>query len=726
MSVRLSPPRRLVLPLLIALAACAASPDAIRPTTPEPAPHGALPTKQHLRWHQHEFYAFVHFNMNTFTGVEWGHGGETPEQFHPTAFDADQWCSLFAECGLRGVIITAKHHDGFCLWPSAFTEHDVGNSKWRDGNGDVVRELADACRRHGLFLGIYISPWDQNNPIYGKDDDAYNRYFVGQMEELLGNYGEIAEVWWDGANGDRNNPEKHQEYDWQLFNDTVGRLQPNAVTFCPPYANPPIGVRWVGNEAGHADATQWSTYPIGVPERAGELNTGREGADRWFPAETDVSIRPGWYWHPDTDDKVKSVDRLLEIYYRSVGHNTNLLLNFAVDNRGLVHENEAAALRGMTDVLAATFARDLAQGAKLSADHIRGDAADARDAAFYGPARLVDGDSSTYWSTDDGQSTGTVQLDFPRPTTCNRIVLQEHIVLGQRVRAWAVEACVDGVWQEITAGTTIGYKRIARFHSVTATALRLHVRDSRACPTISTFGVFAAPAEVSIQPHARVFLGSTAVELVSDQPGCSIHYTLDGSAPTARSPRYESALAIQKTCTLRAVAVDADGRVSPRAASLELVGYAADELLEATHFVREPVAGLHVARYEGGWQTLDQMKGREPVSRGTCAGFTIDERTRDDHAALAFTGHVRVPADGIYEFFASSDDGSRLHIDGRLLVDNDGLHGMNEVSGLVGLKAGYHRIRVEWFNATGGKGLEVRWAGPGFGKQLVPEALLVR
>jgi len=713
----------LALPAVL-MTGCAVS-QPVAPTTPEPAPHGAVPTPQHLRWHNYEFYAFVHFNMNTFTGVEWGHGEETPELFNPTEFDADQWCALFKECGLTGVIITAKHHDGFCLWPSAFTEHDVANSPWQDGEGDVIKELAEACERHGLFLGIYISPWDQNNPIYGKDDAAYNEYFIGQMEELLGNYGEVAEVWWDGANGDRNNPEKHQEYDWAAFNETVTRLQPEAVTFGPPYANMPIGARWVGNERGYANATQWSTYPIGVPENARELNIGIEGADTWFPAETDVSIRPGWYWHPDTDDQVKSVDHLLDIYYNSVGYNTNLLLNFAVDNRGLVHENEAAALRQMTDILKATFANDLAQDAAASASGMRGDDEDESDLLFYGPHRLIDGDNATYWALDDGQTTGSANIVLKGgDTTFNRVVLQEHIPLGQRVRAWTIEVRIGEDWQQVAEGTTIGYKRIVRFNTVTADAVRLNITDSRACPTISTMGVYCAPAEVTITPEARVFIGQTTVALDADLPGQAIHYTLDGSAPSAQSPAYDGPITIDETCTLRAVAVTEAGTVSPLVASVELVGYDAADLKESVVFVREPDAGLSVARYEGGWQTLDQMADREPVSSGTCESFEINELTRNDHAALAFTGFVNIPEDGIYEFFTSSDDGSRLYIGDELVADNDGLHGMVEASGQVGLRAGYHPIRVEYFNATGGKGLEVHWAGPGIEKQAVPGEVL--
>lgn len=452
-----------------------------------PAPYGAVPTEQHLRWHDYEFYAFVHFNMNTFTGVEWGDGEETPEQFNPTEFDANQWCRLFKECGLTGVIITAKHHDGFCLWPSKYTEHDVANSPWRDGKGDVIRELADACKQHGLWLGVYISPWDRNNPLYGKQDQAYNEYYNGQMTELLTGYGPIAEVWWDGANGDRDNPDKHQEYDWPTFTQTVRRLQPEAVIFAPPYANVDIGARWVGNERGYAGATQWSTHPTSGGEITGQLNTGVKNANEWFPAETDVSIRPGWYWHRDSDDKVKSVEKLLDIYYNSVGHNTNLLLNFPVDNRGLVHENDAAALRGMTAVLRKTFAKNLASGANVVADNTRG--GDDRFAA----SNVTDGDDETYWAVDDGVTTATLTVTLNQSKRCNTVVLKEYIALGQRVAGWKLEAQADGQWREVATGTTIGHKRIARFEPTQGSAIRLTITDSLACPTIASLELYAAP-----------------------------------------------------------------------------------------------------------------------------------------------------------------------------------------------------------------------------------------
>lgn len=452
---------------------------------PSPAPIGAVPSPRHLAWHERQFYAFVHFNMNTFTGVEWGDGQESPEKFLPTELDCDQWCRLFKECGLTGVVITAKHHDGFCLWPSRFTEHDVANSPWRDGRGDVLRELADACKRNGLWMGVYISPWDRNNPLYGKDDAAYNDYFAGQLEELLTGYGPLAEVWWDGANGDRNKPEKHQEYDWPRYIEIVRRTQPDAVIFAPPYV--PGDIRWVGNEDGRAGETQWATYPAGVDEDPKTLNVGIEGAATWMPAETDVSIRPGWYWTAATDRRVKSVGRLLDIYYESVGRNTNLILNIPVDRRGLVHENDAGRLRETTEILRRTFADDLAAGRPATATNERGG-----DAQFAAVA-ITDGDAATYWATDDGVVKASVEIPFGAATSFNRLLLQEHIELGQRVRQWTCEARTGGAWRAIAQGTTIGHKRIVRFDDVEADAVRLTILDSRAAPAIETLGVYLAP-----------------------------------------------------------------------------------------------------------------------------------------------------------------------------------------------------------------------------------------
>lgn len=673
-----------------------------------PAPHGALPTRQQLAWHDREFYAFVHFNMNTFTGVEWGHGSESPNRFNPTELDCRQWCALFKECGLTGVILTAKHHDGFCLWPSRFTEHDVANSPWRGGKGDVVRELAEACRENGLWLGIYISPWDRNNPVYGKDDAAYNDYFAGQLEELLTGYGPIAEVWWDGANGDRNSPEKHQEYDWPRFVATVRRLQPEAVIFAPPYT--PGDIRWVGNEEGRAGKTQWATYPTNVDEDPTTLNVGIEGAETWMPAETDVSIRPGWYWTQLTDDRVKSVDDLLRIYYASVGHNTNLLLNFPVDDRGLVPKADARQLRSLASILKSTFAVDHALQRVAEASNVR--ASDPRFAA----SNLTDGDPRTYWSTDDNVKTAELVVTLSEPTAINRVLLQEHIELGQRVRDWSLAVRSAGDWQYVASGTTIGHKRIVSFATTSADAVRLTIRDSRACPVLETIGVFTAPPQVTIWPRETVFVGETVVTLTAETDDCSIRYTLDGTTPGPNSPLYTKPFTVRESCRVRAVA-ECGGVLSTRIASIALTCYQPEQLVPPVTTTASGERGLLVSKYDGGWQTLDQMKSRHPVETVRRDHFDLSARLHDDHAALAFVGLLDVPADGVYTFSVSSDDGSRLFIGRQLVVDNDGLHPMRERSGKIGLRAGLHPLRVEWFNASAGFGLEVQWQGPNCGRE---------
>lgn len=453
------------------------------PAVPALAPYGAVPSARHIDWHERRFYAFVHFNMNTFTGLEWGDGRETPDRFNPSQLDCRQWCRVFKECGLSGVILTAKHHDGFCLWPSRFTEHDVANSLWREGQGDVVRELAEACRANGLWVGVYISPWDRNNPLYGKDDAAYNDYYAGQLEELLTNYGPLAEVWWDGANGDVGNPERHQEYDWRRFVAVVRRLQPNAAIFAPPVAHGDI--RWVGNEAGRAGVTQWATYPAGVAEDPATLNTGIEGAAVWMPAETDVSIRPGWYWTKESNDKVKSLRELLKIYDESVGRNTNLLLNFPVDDRGLVHEADVARLQELALVLRETFRTNLATERPAAATSVCD--------VDHGPEAALDGDANTFWAAADGAHSATLDVSLPAGTVVNLALMQEQITLGQRVRRWTIDARVDAQWRRIASGTTIGHLRYCRFPAVTADAVRLSIDDSRAPPTIKSFELYCAP-----------------------------------------------------------------------------------------------------------------------------------------------------------------------------------------------------------------------------------------
>jgi alpha-L-fucosidase len=453
------------------------------------APVAPGPSAAQLRWHALETYAFVHFNMNTFTGREWGTGDEDPALFRPTALDCRQWVRVCREAGLRGIILTAKHHDGFCLWDSRTTEHDVASSTWRDGRGDVVRELAEACRAEGLLLGLYLSPWDRSSPVYG-DSTRYDAVFVTQLEELLTGYGPLFEVWFDGACGEGPDG-RRQVYDWERYRATVRRLQPDALMFSDVGPD----VRWIGNELGFAGETNWGMLApagfepgLGAPPQA-VLESGDEHGTHWIPGECDVSIRPGWYWRAEEDGAVKSRAELLEIWHASVGRGANLLLNLPVDRRGLVHENDAARLREWRTALDAIYAEDLAPRAQASATDVRGG-----DAGFAASAAL-DGDPATYWAVGDDVRSAALELAFDPPVRCDRIRIEEPLALGQRVRAFAVEARTgaDEPWRELARGTTVGARRILVFPPIEVAALRVRIDDARAAPGLATVRVYLAP-----------------------------------------------------------------------------------------------------------------------------------------------------------------------------------------------------------------------------------------
>ncbi|MCW5942885.1 MAG: alpha-L-fucosidase [Fimbriimonadaceae bacterium] len=690
-----------MLPLVISLMTLAQ-------TVPPPKPIGPLPSANQLAWHDRQYYAFVHFGPNTFTGLEWGHGTEDPRVFNPTELDARQWVRAFKEAGMTGVILTAKHHDGFALFPSAYTEHSVKASPWKGGKGDVLRELSDACREAGLWLGVYLSPWDRNHPTYGTPE--YNDVFVKTLREVLTNYGEVKEVWFDGANGEGPNG-KRQVYDWPRFIATVRECAPRAVIF-----HDGGDVRWVGNEGGYVGETNWSFLPTGIePGYAGDktvLYEGDENGTIYAPSECNTSIRPGWFWRASENDKVKSLEQLKEIFYRSTGHGGTSLLNVPPDTRGLIHANDIAALKEFRAWREATFAKDLAFG--VAATGV------SRGAGF-GPERVCDGKADTYWATADGTTGGEVTLDFGRPTTFDHVVLQEHIALGQRVRAF--ELLADG--RPVGKGTTIGYKRIVRFPAARARRLTVRIVDARACPTLSTVSVYLGTPEATIATDGDAFVGETTVTLECTVPGAQVRYTLDGSEPTPSSTRYRGPFLVGKTATVKAAAWF-DGRTSFRPATRALRRFETADLWPATTFVRKPDPGLRYTYYERGWQTLDQMKEAVATGSGTSPGFDIGLRKRDDHIAFTFEGVVLAPKDGVYTFFTRSDDGSRLYVDDRQIVENDGLHGMEEKSGSAPLRAGYHRIRVEYFNATGGLGLEVSWQGPGIAKGPIPGENLAR
>jgi alpha-L-fucosidase len=455
------------------------------PLISPPRPFGPIPTPQQLKWQELEYYAFIHFNMNTFTDREWGDGKEDPKLFNPTQLDCRQWARTVKEAGMKAIILSAKHHDGFCLWPSKLTEHSVKNSPFRNGQGDIVKELAAACREYGLKLGIYLSPWDRHEPSYG-DSPRYNGFFKNQLRELLTSYGDIYEVWFDGACGEGPNG-KRQVYDWPGFVAVVRECQPNAVIFSDGGPD----VRWMGNEKGIAGETNWSllrrdeVYP--GYEKAAELTLGHPDGTHWVPAESDVSIRPGWFYHAAQDTRVKSVKELSDIYFKSVGRNASLLLNLPVDRRGLIHENDVAALMGLQRFLQAAFANDLISKGTAKASNVRG------GDKHYAAQNVLDGRQETYWCTDDGVTSSSLEVSVKQPIAINCLMLQEYIALGQRIESFSVDTWDGKGWKPVAAGTTIGYKRMLRFPEVTTAKLKISILKSRACPVISNLAAYQIP-----------------------------------------------------------------------------------------------------------------------------------------------------------------------------------------------------------------------------------------
>jgi len=458
-----------------------------------PKPYGPTPSGRQLRWHEMEFYGFIHFTVNTFTDKEWGYGDESPSIFNPTDFDANQIAGTAASAGMKGLILTCKHHDGFCLWPSKYTEHSVKNSPWRNGRGDVVKEISTACRKFGLKFGVYLSPWDRNHKDYGRPE--YLTYFRNQLRELLTSYGPVFEIFLDGANGgdgyyggarETRRIDRNTYYDWPTTWRLVRNLQPDTCLFSD--AGP--DVRWVGNERGIAGDPLWNTLNRDdfAPSRADEarLNRGDRPGSHWVPAECDVSIRPGWFYHASEDNKVKRASTLVDLYYASVGRGGSFLLNLAPDRRGQIPEPDVKSLREFRRILDATFREDYAQGARVSASNTRGNG----DRRFL-PRNVLDRRRDTYWTSDDHVMTPELILELGHERTFNVVRLREYLPLGQRVEAFALDIWRDNRWQEYARGTSIGNCKLLRSKPITTTRVRLRITEAPVCPAISELSLFA-------------------------------------------------------------------------------------------------------------------------------------------------------------------------------------------------------------------------------------------
>lgn len=459
-----------------------------------PDPILPIPEPKQVEWQQMETYAFIHFGLNTFNDREWGYGDTDPKVFNPTNLDCDQWAQTLVKAGMKGVILTAKHHDGFCLWPFEGTDYSVKNSPWKNGQGNVVKELSEACKKYGLKFAVYLSPWDRHQANYGTPE--YLPYFYAQLHDLLTNYGPVFEVWFDGANGgdgwyggakDIRTIDRKNYYNYPRIYEMLDSIQPQAIIF----SDGGPGCRWVGNEKGFAGATNWSFLREGEVhpgyDKSYELQYGHPDGNQWVPAECDVSIRPGWFYHPEEDDRVKSPDQLVDLYYRSVGHNATLLLNFPVDRRGLIHPVDSANAVRFHEMIQQQLKTNLVAGMIPKVSNERG--------GDFVASALTDDNFNTYWATEDGVTTADIEFSFDTPTRMNRMMLQEYIPLGQRVKAFVVEYLDKDTWLPVKLNeetTTIGYKRLLRFETVETNGIRIRITDARGPLCLSNVGVYDA------------------------------------------------------------------------------------------------------------------------------------------------------------------------------------------------------------------------------------------
>lgn len=490
-----------------------------------------IPSPEQLAWQKLEMTAFLHFTVNTFTDKEWGNGKEETSVFNPTQLNAEQWVKTMKDAGAGLVILTCKHHDGFCLWPTKTTKHSVAYSPWKNGKGDVVREVRNACNKYGVKFGVYLSPWDRNSPFYG-NSPAYNNYFMTQLTELLSNYGKVDEVWFDGACGEGPNGKK-QEYDWEAYYKLIHRLQPHAVI-----AVTGEDIRWVGTESGYGRESEWSVTPLapggtkamkeingklGINDMTDDLGSREQLAKAdhafWYPAEVDVSIRPGWFYHPTEDNQVKSLNKLVDIYFSSVGRNAVLLLNVPPDRRGLISENDVKRLKEFKDYLSKAFSHNILLHAQT---------------ATRGASAAVDGNLLTAWDLPD--VSGSAVFNLKKTTHFNTLMLQEDITRGQRVEEFNVEIFTNGAWHTIARSTTIGYKKLLRFPGVSSSKIRLSITGARDVPHIATFALYNAPELIFDPIINRNKKGE--VSILCESPYAILKYTTDGSEPTKDSPAY--------------------------------------------------------------------------------------------------------------------------------------------------------------------------------------------
>jgi len=545
-----------------------------------PKPYGALPSDRQLRWQETEMYCIVHFSMATFTDKEWGYGDENPVIFNPAHFDAYQIVQAAKSGGFRGIVVVAKHHDGFCLWPTKTTVHNISQSPWRNGKGDIVKEYEFACHKLDMKMGVYCSPWDRSNAAYGKPEYVTEVYRK-QLKELYANYGPLFMSWHDGANGgdgfyggsrEPRTIDRSNYYGWEDTWSITRAMQPGAAIFGD------IGpdVRWIGNEEGHAGETYWETYTPHAPDPGKkpsngyslyqEATEGTRDGKYWIPAECDVPMRSGWFYHQSQDGQSKSAYTLLNLYYNSVGRGACLDLGLSPDKNGQLTAEDAAILKQFGLLLKQTFGVNLAAGATFKASNIRGG-----NAKKFGPQYLVDNNRYTYWATDDAVTEPELVIDLHSPKTFNVIRLRENIKLGQRIEGVSYDAWLNGTWKEIAAITSVGANKLARLpNNITTSKVRLRVTASPVCIALSDFGLFKEPVHLT---SPRIQRGKDGlVTIRTEAPVGSVHYTLDGSAPSLKTPLYTTPFMLESGGLVAAESFD--GKAQHSEVSLNKFGLA--------------------------------------------------------------------------------------------------------------------------------------------------------
>ncbi len=454
-----------------------------------------VPTQKQLDYQAMEMVGFVHFNMNTFTDKEWGYGDESPTLFDPKKLDCEQWVKAAKDAGLKELILTAKHHDGFCLWPSAYTGHSVKNSPYKNGKGDIVKEFTEACAKYGIKAGLYLSPWDRNYAGYGTP--AYITYYKNQLRELMTNYGKISEVWFDGANGgdgfyggakEVRKIDKHSYYPWKEIREIVYQLQPDALIFSD--AGPDI--HWIGNERGIAGETFWSmmnTDKVAVGDADTDyLNRGDYFGNSWVVGQCDVSIRKGWFFHSSDDENVKTPSQLVDLYYKSVGRNAVFLVNLPPNRDGLFADKDVSSLKKFREILDKTFSENFAFNTNAQASSIR------NKSEQFCSCKVTDGDLNSYWAAENNKKEVTLEIEIDSTRKFDRIMLQEPVRLGQRIASFDIQLMKSGRWQTIASGTSIGYKRLLRITPIAGSKVRVNIREANNTPALSNFGLYKAAA----------------------------------------------------------------------------------------------------------------------------------------------------------------------------------------------------------------------------------------